>query len=366
MKDWTAWLTLLMVPGIGPARYKALLERFGSPEEALGASLEALCQIPRMDSKTADAVRKYRDMPEIHRQLAAIDHHGVRVFALLDPGYPQLLREIPDPPPLLFVQGDFHPSDVRSVAIVGTRRASSYGKTMAEEIAGGLAQRGIPIVSGMARGIDSMAHRTALSRGGRTLAVLGCGVDVTYPPENRALKEDISNCGAVISEFPMGAAPEGPNFPRRNRIISGLSVGTIVIEAGEKSGALFTANYALEQNREVFAVPGTANAFNSRGANSLIKRGAHLVETVEDVLEELEGPLGGWTSSARAVPPAPLPSSMPPGEKAVMELLGVQPMHIDALSQAAHLPTSQLLTLLLSLELQGLVRQLPGKCFVRA
>lgn len=362
MKDWTSSLTLLMVPGIGPARYKTLIERFGSPQEALHASLSALTALPRMDHKTAVAVRNFRDAPEIERQLAAIEHHRVRVIMLSDEGYPELLKEIHDPPPLLFVQGDFHESDARSVAIVGTRRATSYGKTMAEQIAGGLAQRGIPIVSGMARGIDSIAHRTALTRGGRTLAVLGCGVDVIYPPENRALKEQISESGAVLSEFPMGTPPEAPNFPRRNRIISGLSVGTIVIEAGEKSGALFTANFALEQNREVFAVPGSANAFKSQGTNNLIKRGAKLVQTADDVLEELEGPLGGWTPPE---PVLPVPDTLPPREKALLELLSAQPKHIDFLSDEAHLSTAELLTLLLSLELQGLVRQLPGKRFVR-
>jgi len=362
VKDWTFYLTLLMVPGIGPARYKTLIEHFGSPEKALKASLGALTALPRMDHKTAVAVRNYRDAPEIKRQVTAIERHCVQVITLWDEGYPELLKEIHDPPSLLFVLGGFHTSDAQSIAIVGTRHATSYGRAMTEQIAGGLAQRGIPIVSGMARGIDSIAHRAALTRGGRTLAVLGCGVDVIYPPENRTLKEQIVEAGAVLSEFPMGTAPEASNFPRRNRIISGLSVGTIVVEAGEKSGALLTANYALEQNREVFAVPGSANAFKSRGTNNLIKRGAKLVQTVDDVLEELEGPLGGWTPPA---PLSPVPDTLPPQEKALLDLLSAQPKHIDLLSEEMHLSSSELLTLLLSLELQGLIRQLPGKRFVR-
>lgn len=363
MEDLRSWLMLLAIPGIGPSRFRALVEKFGSPKEVLEASVEQLMQLPRMDEKTALAIKNYRDQSSIEKQLAAIQKHQVRVVGFQDPEYPELLGQIHDPPSLLFIKGDIKCLKSNPVAIVGTRGPTTYGKIIAEQIAGELAARGITVVSGMARGIDSVAHRSALARGGKTVAVLGCGVDVVYPPENLKLQAEITRSGALISEFPMGTSPDAPNFPRRNRIISGLSFGVVVVEAGEKSGAILTAKYALDQNREVFAVPGNVNAAKSRGTNALIKRGAKLVQTVEDIIEEL------WpTAPTLFKPPPTAPSALPElstEERTILECLSPKPKHIDKISADTGLTPAKALSVLLSLELSGLVKQLSGKMFVR-
>lgn len=363
MDDLAHLLALLMVPGVGPTRFRLLIERFGSAQGALNASMKDLTTIPRMDENTASAIRTYRDDGEIKKQLTAIERYGVCVVSLWDEAYPALLKEIEDPPPLLFVLGEVEAWDLPLLAIVGTRAATSYGRRVAERIAGELVERGIGVVSGMARGIDAVAHRAALTRGGRTVAVLGCGVDVVYPPEHRTLWEDIAQSGTVVSEFLMGTEPDAPHFPRRNRIISGMSLGTLVVEAGEKSGALLTAAYALDQNREVFAVPGSIVSPKSQGTNALIQRGAKLVSSVEDILEELRGPFRPMIPPMEA--PRPIPQGLPPEEEALLNVLSSEPRHIDSLSEEVGRPPSEVLTVLLSLELSGLVRQLPGKMFVR-
>jgi len=338
-----------------------VVERFGSPEAVLCASIRELISVPGINEKTAAMIRNYRDGREIDRQLATIERVGARVISWLDPEYPERLREIPHFPPVLFIRGALTPADARALAIVGSRAATPYGRMMAERLARDLSAREITIVSGMARGIDSLAHRAALSGGGRTLAVLGCGVDVVYPPESVELQEAIIRNGAVISEFPMGTRPEGPNFPRRNRIISGLSLGVIVVEAGESSGALLTAEYARDQNREVFAVPGNANVPKSRGPNELIKQGAKLVGGMEDVLEELTGVLGEQTGPR---PSTPVPGDLPPDERSVLEVLSEVPKHIDTICTETGFPSGQALAALLSLELSGRVQQRSGKMFL--
>lgn len=363
MEDLRPYLELLSVPGVGPVRYRALVERFGSPEEVLRAPVASLAEVPGMDRSTAEAVRSSRDEGFVEHQLRAVERTGAKVISLWDPEYPPLLKEVPDPPPLLFVLGDPSSLSLQGVAVVGTRSMTPYGRSVAEELVGGLVARGFAIFSGMARGIDGVAHRAALEGGGTTVAVLGCGVDVVYPPEHRKLRDMIVRGGAVVSEFPMGTKPEAQNFPRRNRIISGLSLGTLVVEAGEESGALITAAFALEQNREVFAIPGSVRAPKSRGTNRLIQRGAaKLVMEVEDIVQELPAPKG-------EVPLRPPPSAEPelsPSEREVMERLSYEPKHIDVLSAEVGRPTPEVLAVLLSLELKGLVRQLPGAQFVRA
>ncbi len=362
MEDLRSWITLLAVPGIGPSRFRALVESFGSPKGVLEASAEQLMKLPRIDQKTALAVKSFADQPYIDKQLKSIEKHRVQMVGFQDPEYPEMLSQIHDPPCILFVQGDISCLKTDCIAIVGTRGPTTYGRIMAEKIAGELARRGITVVSGIARGIDSIAHRGALATGGKTVAVLGCGIDVVYPPENRKLQEEIAQTGALVSEFLMATSPDGTNFPRRNRIISGLSLGVVVVEAGEKSGAIITAEYALDQNREIFAVPGNITAAKSKGTNALIKRGAKLVQTVEDITEEL------WPKAPALFKPPPAPSALPglSGEELkVLESLSLKPKHIDKISADIGITTGKALSILLSLELTGLVKQLSGKMFVR-
>lgn len=362
MEDLRPYLELLSVPGVGPVRYRTLVERFGSPKEVLKAPIASLAEVPGMDRSTAEAIWSYRDEDFVESQLRAVERTGVKVLSLWDPEYPPLLKEIPDPPPLLFVLGDPSSLSLQGVAVVGTRSMTSYGRSVTEELVRELVARGFAIFSGMARGIDGVAHRAALEGGGTTVAVLGCGVDVVYPPEHRKLRDRIVRQGAVASEFPMGTKPEAQNFPRRNRIISGMSLGTVVVESGDESGALITAAFALEQNREVFAVPGSIRAPKSRGTNRLIQRGAaKLVMDVEDVVQELPAPKG---KVALRPPPSAEPE-LSSSEREVLEGLSYEPKHVDVLSAEVGRSTPELLAVLLSLELKGLVRQLPGAQFVR-
>jgi DNA processing protein len=263
------------------------------------------------------------------------------------------------------MEGEMKEEDAISISIVGTRNVSWYGKEVATRLSQGLAKRGVTVVSGMARGIDSLAHRAALEAGGRTIAVLGNGLNTVYPPENRKLKEEIVERGAVISEFVMEARPERVNFPVRNRIISGLSLGTIVVEASSRSGALITARMALEQGREVFAVPGSVSSETSRGTNSLIKRGAKLVENVDDILEELPGDLEGLLKEGAEESELP-PPQLSPEEEKVFSLLNREAQHIDILTEKSGLPASRVAGILVNLELEGLAEQLPGKSFTRS
>jgi DNA processing protein len=319
--------------------------------------------VPGIDERTASAIGLRQNLPFVEEQLQCVERHQARIVTYQNPQYPEALKNIYDAPVLLFVRGELIENDRKAVAIVGSRSPSDYGKLVADRLSRELTKKGITIVSGLARGIDTIAHRSCLGAGGRTIAVLGCGVDVAYPAENKRLVEEMIESGAVLSEFPMGALPEAPHFPRRNRIISGLSLGVIIVEAGEKSGALLTAEYALNQNREVFAVPGQVTSMRSKGSNRLIKEGAKLVMSVEDVLEEL-GPGLGQSSYAGS---SPLPEiRFSEDEKRIYELLSDCPVHIDTLVKQTNSPPSKVLTLLLSMELNGIARQLSGKMFVRA
>ena len=361
-EEGQAWLVLNQLPGIAGMRCRQLVERFGSARAALEAPVSAW-----EEEVGAAAARRARncapDWQWAAAQWKALQRRGGCLRTLADPDYPALLREIAAPPPVLFVLGE-GPLDVPCVGIVGPRRATDYGQQVARQLARALTGEGFCIVSGMAAGVDSAAHRGALQGDGRTIAVLGCGVDVVYPAQNADLHRRLQTQGAVISEFPLGAAPEPGSFPRRNRIISGLSLGVVVVEAPEHSGSLITAAHAVEQNREVFAVPGNVLNGRSAGCHRLIKDGAKLVEGVEDVLMELEQWLSrGAKASHRATESAPELSG---DAQRVFDLLGHQPRHVDQLAEQVDVPLADLLDLLLRLELDGLVAQLPGKQFVRA
>ncbi len=357
------WLALYTVPTIGPVRFTALVKHFGSPEKVLSASARELSELPDIGSVIASNIKSKVSWDMAEEQVRRVEKNQVKVITFQDENYPEDLKSIYDPPPFLFVKGEIKKEDRNAVAIVGCRSASVYGKRITERIGRELAKNGITVVSGLARGIDSIAHLSALKEGGRTLAVFGSGLDVIYPPENKKLAGEIISHGAIISEFFMGTPPEAPNFPRRNRLISGLSLGVVIVEAGVKSGALLTAGCALEQNREVFAIPGNLGSKNSEGTNSLIKQGAKLVTKVEDILEELKITRHGDKSSA--VQSEPDLTLLSETEKNIFKLISDEPNHIDKIAGQASVGVSQALSTLLSLELKGLVKQLSGKMFVR-
>ena len=360
-----AWLALSTVPNIGPIRYISLVKHFGSPETVLAASAKELAELPDVGPVTASGIKNNVSWETAEEQLGLCEKNQVRIVTFKDEGYPTNLLTIYDPPPFLFVGGEIKEEDQNAVAMVGCRSASSYGRRMTERIGRELVRRGITIVSGMARGIDSIGHSAALKEKGRTLAVFGSGLDVPYPPENKRLAGQIKSSGAVISEFFLGTKPEAPNFPRRNRLISGLSLGVVIVEAGNKSGALLTAQCALEQNREVFAIPGNLDSKNSQGTNKLIKEGAKLVTAVEDILEELRISTGTEGTARPAQTQRDL-SGLSQAERNIFELISDEPYHIDKIAFRASVGVPETLSTLLSLELKGLVKQLSGKVFVRA
>jgi DNA processing protein len=371
MRDWIA---LNMTPGVGPRAAARLLERFGSAEgvyAALRAELERL----RLKPEAVESIVLRDRHEEAERELVRVREAGADVLVLDDGTYPALLREIADPPITLYVKGEWAACfDSPCVAVVGSRRASTYGQNVAVMLARDLASRGVCVVSGLARGIDAAAHRGALEAGGRTVAVLGTGVDEVYPRDHKKLADEIlAKGGALVSQFPLGTPPIPENFPYRNRIISGLSLGVVLVEAAENSGSLITARLAMEQNREVFAVPGNVTSRNSFGTNYLIKgAGAKLVQQWQDVVAELPPEI-----AARLLPPEPNKKAkradadhalldLSERERTVFKLLLTdEPMHIDALSEASGTGVAELTGTLLSLEMRELIRQLPGKCFVR-
>ncbi|NIR52433.1 DNA-protecting protein DprA [candidate division KSB1 bacterium] len=353
-------LRLSAVPGIGPNKIRALIGRFGFSEGIFRAAPKELSGL--IDRKTAERLHESDDKAFAEKQIEAMHRHGVKLITFWHKEYPSQLKHIYDPPAYLFVKGCLTATDKFSVGVVGTRQPSNYGKLVTEKLTSDLARKGLTIVSGMAYGIDTIAHTSALNSGGRTLAILGSGLDVIYPSRNKALAERISSQGAVISEFPMGTKPDWQNFPRRNRIICGLSLGTLVVEAGAKSGALITAAMALEQNKEVFAVPGNIESPSSVGTNDLIKQGAKLVTSTEDIFEELEHQLKGFHQQDEQVVDG---STLNESEKKLIRILDNEPKHVDAIAKEAGQSTAQVLSVLLSLELKNLVKQLAGKQFVR-
>ena len=365
-KDILDWLTLHSVSGLGPVAFSALLRQFSSPGEVLRATRERLCTAPGIGPELAGAIHTDRDPSWAEEQLQRAEDARVRLLTLLCPDYPAYLRETYAPPPILYVLGKIDVCAQPTVAIVGSRSFTSYGREVAFQMSGELVRRGITVVSGLATGIDTHVHRGALAERGYTVAVLGSGLDRPYPPQNRDLFHIINETGATLSEFPMGASAEAHNFPRRNRIISGLSLGVLVIEAGERSGALITARLALDQNREVFAIPGPVHSGRSRGTNRLIRQGAVLVQSVEDILDELRPHLSRIPPrNTRPKPATELPE-LSKRERQVYECLSPDlPAHIDTIAERTDMPSASVLSVLLSLELAGVAEQRPGKHYVR-
>lgn len=357
-------LRLILIPGVGPRTRKALLERFGSARATLAAGRAALCEVPGVGPKLAGKILEAGSI-DVAGELELCRREGIGVLLENDPAYPRPLKEIHDPPGALFLRGTLLPRDAAAVGIVGTRHASVYGLRQAERLAAALARAGLTIVSGLARGIDAAAHRGALAAGGRTLAVLASGVLSIYPPEHAALADEICAAGAIISESPPRVEPLAGQFPQRNRIISGLSLGVIVVEAAERSGALITAKHALEQGREVFAVPGSIESRTSRGCHRLIRDGATLVESADDVLEAL-GPL------VEAVPRDDGPPLRRPAElllndteREVLSAVGEQGTQIDQIVAQTQLPAARVLATLSVLEMRRLIRRLSGTTVAR-
>jgi len=361
--EYKSWLALSTVPNVGPIRFISLVKHFGFPEAVLSAPEKELDAFPDVGSIIASNIKTKVDWKLAEKQLELMEKNKVRLLTFKDETYPENLKSIYDPPPFLFIKGKIKKEDKNAIAIVGSRAASPYGKQIAENIGRELAKIGITIISGLAWGIDSIGHLSALKENSRTIAVFGSGLDVIYPPQNGKLAERIIQKGAIISEFFLGTKPEKQNFPRRNRLISGLSLGVVVIEAGPKSGALLTAGHALEQNREVFAVPGNIGAKTSEGTNKLIKEGAKLVTKVEDILEELKM-ITTLQQKEKNKTEKDL-SQLSEVEKNIYNLIRDEPYHIDKIAQNTHVTTSQALSALLSLELKGFIKQLSGKMFAR-
>ncbi len=357
-------LTLNKVPGLGPARIRALRDAFGGLPAALRASSKEWTGVPGIGRGIADALAEARDRFDPSAEIERAESMGIDLLMEEDGGYPSLLREIHAPPPVLYVLGGL-PGDFReAVAVVGTRRCSHYGRMQAEKLSGMLAGAGLAVVSGLARGIDTYAHRAALEAGGRTVAVLGSGLNRPYPPENAPLLERIAERGAVLSEFPLDATPQRSHFPRRNRIISGMSLGVVVVEAAKGSGSLITARWAAEQGREVFAVPGKIDSLRSSGTHALIKDGAKLVENVEDVLEEIAPQLAD-AAGRRDSATADRRPSRDPTLQAVWDALEAEPVGIDEIVEKTGLPASSVAGALFMLEMKHEVRPFPGRRFAR-
>lgn len=358
--DLKYWLGFNLVKGIGPAKLRTLLNKYGAVVDAWLANEHDLVNAG-FDRRTIDGFKNTRSTINLDSELRKVQDAGIELLVWESNGYPRYLKEITHPPPLLYVRGEIKEVDEWAIAVVGTRRKTAYGRQVTTDLVRGLVNNKVTIISGLARGIDSIAHKTAVEMGGRTIAVMGSGLDIIYPSENRALANNIiSGHGALVSEFALGTKPEAKNFPPRNRVISGLSLGVIVVEAGKRSGALITADFALEQDREVFAVPGNITSPASRGTNSLIQEGAKLVQNVEDVLEELNMMM---VQEKTAVQMA-MPESAE--EAQLLGNLTHQPMHIDDLTRRVELPSALVSSTLTLMELKGMVRQVGGMQYVLA
>lgn len=358
MSNLYYWLALNSIPDIGPVMVRNLLSAFGTPENIFQMSLNELTQAAGIGKSRAARIISFNRWDFVEKEIRKAETQNVRLLTLNDPEYPDGLRQCPDAPIVLYVKGGFEPADKYAISIVGSRSSSDYGMQVAEKMGFQLSSSGLTIVSGMARGIDTASHKGALRAAGRTIAVLGSGIDVPYPYSNRELMESIGSSGAVITEFPFGTGPEKENFPKRNRIISGLSLGVVVIEATLDSGSLITVAYALDQGKEIFAVPGNVTSRNSRGTNDLIKRGARLVESAEEVIDELRPLLKGILREDRKSLP-----EMNEEEKKIHSCLEAAPSHIDVITRKTNMTSGKALSVLLSLELKGLVRQGSGKQF---
>jgi DNA processing protein len=371
--DTKYWIALKWLKGVGNLSFKSLLETFESPRKVFEADRHSLIAVPGIDLQTAKYIQNFNQWDKIKKELDTANRLGVSVITCHDSLYPQPLLKIYDFPPYLYMKGCLQADEI-NVAVVGSRAASTYGKFSTERLCRELSLRGITVVSGLARGIDSAAHRGALSGKGRTIAVLGTGLDIIYPAENKKLFEAIAENGAVISEFPFHTPPNAYNFPTRNRIISGISLGVVVIEASDKSGSLITARLALEQGREVFAVPGNIDSAKSRGTHKLIKEGAKLIESVDDILEDI---LPQVNRHSTVINPSlegkrifaesgqnKTNIQVNDEEQSILRLLSSEPVSVDDIIKSSGNKSHNVLNILLTLELKGFIRQLPGKKFI--
>lgn len=363
---------LCSIPEIGPVTVRRLIARFGSAKEALKAGMRALAEVEGISEVRATAIKSFAGRAEFEKSLEKAEREGISCVSREMPGYPAPLSDFADSPLVVYIMGEYVPDDRFAVSIVGSRKASYYGLEISDSFAYNLARMGITIISGLARGVDTAAHRGAIKARGRTIAVLGSGLDVPYPPENHKLMREISENGCVISEFPMGMQPLKENFPRRNRLMSALSLGVVVAEAAKGSGALITARHALEQGREVFAVPGSIKSPSSFGTNELIRAGARMATDAEDVVRELAPVLKGFIKKSAASPSASKAGlskaglDISPEEKALCDILSGEPAHIDEIARLSGRTAASALSTLTALELKGYVNQAEGKRFYLA
>ena len=362
MSDTKYWIGFTLIPGIGRVRLARLEQHFGKLERAWQASATEL-ETAGLDSRSIEAVISNRPKIPLDAEMEKLERYKVTVLTIKDEAYPFRLKEIYEPPPVIYVRGSLTPEDDWSLAVVGTRRPTFYGREVSEQIVGDLARNRITIVSGLAKGIDATAHRAALDSGGRSIAVFGCSLDIVYPKEHVKLARQIMENGALISEFPLGTPPRRENFPLRNRIMSGLSLGTLVVEAGEVSGALITAGHALEQNREVFAIPGSVLSAVSRGTNRLIQEGAKLVRGANDILEELNLTMAVQHVEVKEIVPSTETESI---ILQILRNLSPEPTHIDEVGHQSRLPIATVSSALSMMELKGMVKQVGGMNYIIA
>lgn len=353
-EELSLWIALQMIPQIGEKTCLRLIEHFGGPRGVFSASASELRSVGGISTAVVEGIKGFRDFQRAREEVKRARKIGVDILTFHDKDYPENLRNIQNPPPILYIRGKLEKSDSKAVAIVGSRKASSYGKTVAETLAHELSSLGITIISGMAAGIDSSAHQGAL-KGGRTIAVLGSGVNIIYPKWNRRLYERIMERGAVLSQFPLDTEPRKLNFPLRNRIISGLSKGVVIVEAARKSGALITAYWALEQGREVFAVPGSIFSENSRGPHMLIKSGAKVVESIDDILEEIFQEYMG-SKEQKAI-------DLTPDEEKILDIVKRGYRYMDEIIEISGKGAAEVGTIIMGLELKGLIAQMDGSIF---
>ncbi len=357
MDDKKYWIGFNLIKGIGAVRMQGLVSYFGDMEVAWNADSDSLAEAG-LGAKVIERVLAARETVSLDKVWEKIESQGIKILTWGDEEYPARLKEIDQPPPVLYIRGEYLPDDLFAVAIVGTRKVTPYGRQVTEEIASFLAANNMTVISGLARGVDAIAHQTALKAGGRTIGILGSGVDKIYPPEHRGLAEQMMERGAIISDYAVGTPPDASNFPPRNRIISGLSLAVVVIETAETSGALITADFAAEQGREVFAVPGSILAPQSKGTNRLIQKGALPLLTPADLMQALDLTRVGAQKSARKILPAD------ETEARVLSVLSSEPLHVDEIRNQADLPIEKISATLALMELKGMVRQVGGMNYV--
>ncbi len=356
------WLTLHFTPGVGPTGLKRLIDHFGGPRQILEAEYREIITVPGVKKTAASKICSGQSLEKAKKELERAEKAGISIITLNDPSYPAILRNIHDPPFLLYVKGDPKTLACAGIGIVGARAATEYGKRVSKNMAARLAGKGLTVISGLALGIDTAAHKGALAAGGKTIGVLGCGIDVVYPRQNVRLFREISESGAIVTEYPMGTKPEGYHFPARNRIISGLSLGVTVVEAARKSGSLITAQLALDQGRDVFAIPGRVDSSKSEGVHRLLQDGAKLVQSVDDIIEELNPGLLGENFNTPEIGPnnKDFLQGLDAEAKLIYSFLDVYPKTIDEIIRGAGLTAQKVSELLLTMELKGLVAALPG------